>query len=103
MCLALATVLVSIPTQSSQVNSSNYDGLLYYGSGGLSEPTPNYVVGTGIGQVMIGDTTDGYHNIAAQYGIFYLNITYTSATTLTLFSFRIEDFGIEWVKLNWTE
>ena len=102
--LILLFVCILIPTvHAFKTNTTTFDSLFYFGSGGYAEPTATFDVGTGIGQTTIGEISTGSFNHAVQYGIFWVNVTYTIPSALTLpIGITIEDFGIEWVKLNWT-
>lgn len=83
--------------------SANYDSLYYYGSGGFVETTATQDIGGGIGQTVIGEINNAAFSYSIYYGIFWVNVTYTAPSALFLpVSIYIEDFGIEWIKLNWT-
>jgi len=100
--LILIILAVGIANAFHQVGAS-YDALYYYGGGGLIETTATQDIGAGIGQVQIGEINNMAYNVAIYYGIFYVNVTYTTGTSFFLpVALYIEDFGIEWVKLNWT-
>lgn len=86
-----------------QTNSTSYDALMYFGAGGYAEQTATLDVGTGIGQTVIGEINNAAFSYSIYYGIFWVNVTYTAPSALFLpVSIYIEDFGIEWIKLNWT-
>ena len=82
-------------------SSTNYNTNLYFGSGGYVESTATQRVAGGIGQTVIGSipATSSY---IIRYGIFYINVTYSVPSVASYFGFNIEDYGIEWVKFNWT-
>lgn len=86
-----------------QINSSSYDTSLYFGAGGYAESTATLDVGAGIGQITIGEISIVTYSVAIQYGIFWINVSYSVPPALfPSIGIYIEDFGIEWIKLNWT-
>ena len=96
-------IIFRIQSTAFQTNSSTYDALLYFGAGGYAEQTATLDVGTGIGQVTIGEISTQLYSVAIRYGIFWVNVSYTIPPALfPSIGIYIEDFGIEWVKLNWT-
>ena len=100
--MILFAFTIGIANAFHQVGTS-YDALYYFGGGGLIESTATKEIGAGIGQVEIGEINTLAYNVAIYYGIFYVNVTYTTGTSVFLpVTLFIEDFGIEWVKLNWT-
>lgn len=100
---AIFTIVLLSFTEAFQVNSSSYDTSLYFGAGGYAESTATLDVGAGIGQITIGEISTPIYSVAIQYGIFWINVSYSvPAALIPTIGIHIEDFGIEWVKLNWT-
>lgn len=104
--LTMIVLLVSIPaSQSIQTSSTNFDANLYFGANGYTERTPTATVGSGIGQTAIGEINIETYPFAAQYGIFYINVTdYTLPySILVAFQFSIYDRFMESIILNFSQ
>jgi len=101
-------LLVSLTSTALALQSSgtNYDINFFFGSAGSDSQGTLYEVHTGIGQNIIGNTTNNVTD--TDIGLYYTTVatnsvttTTASTTTIAYFNFSIEDYGLEWIKLVW--
>ena len=96
-------VFLYIPiVEALQGNGTTWNINMYQSNGAINQNLTNYQLATGQGQNTIGRVEGTTHT--SLVGIFYILPTgYTYAVTPTMaYLFQIADYGMEWVKLNWT-
>jgi hypothetical protein len=102
LILTLVAVYLVTIAYSFKIESSNYDALTYFGAGGNVETYGSTDVGTGIGQTVIGEINREADPYSIFYGIFYINVSFTVPLEIQFFRINISDYGMEWMKFNWT-
>jgi len=100
--LIIMLVLCSTSVAAFNTSSTNYKITSYFGSGADNGNNSLYNSSYGDSQVTIGQVSEFGNLYAIGYGIFYGKAGFTPAEKLLAFAIKIADFGIEWIKLNWT-
>jgi len=100
--LIIMLVLCSTSVAAFNTSSSIYKTNAYFGSGSDNGNNSLYNASYGESQVAIGQVSEFGSLYAIGYGIFYGKAGFTISAQVLSFAIRIADFGIEWIKLNWT-
>ena len=105
--ILITMLMILLPTvYSMNMSSNNYNVNAYMSSsaGGYEDLPNNYTVYFGLDQTHIGNESGSSYR--AETGLFYMVIgniqKFTPSVALITFVVDIKDFGIEWIKANFT-
>lgn len=102
--LIIILVLLSLVVQAYQFNNSNYKIDMDFVNGGVQENNTSYNTSSALGGSVMPFNASGT-NYRIQQGLYYILGSTRIITEIleAIFNFFIKDYGVEWVKLNWTE
>ena len=102
--LILMILLVPFINAYHYDNESGYNLDIDFANGGVQEQSGGYNTSSIIGESMIpfNDSTATYKINQGLYYIIWSNQIITDAAVILALILNIEDYGIEWVKLNFT-